>query len=80
MRIAQAAGEHLQFAAIRIAAKHRAGVWVVEQLPLARGDAKATVTAAEVNPSIRPKLQPVNVMAADADVNAEACGQLLFNQ
>ena len=79
LRIAQAAMDHFQFGAVGVAAEHG---------PVARADKlfsflarhiEAAIADAEVELAIGPEDQPVQVVAVERDVHAEAGEQLFLH-
>ena len=84
LRIAQTNGDDLQRRAVGIAAKHRAAVRqrlhcqprpVVDDFaPKIRGG--AAISDGEINSPVRPPDQPVQIVAAEGDVNAEAVEEI----
>jgi hypothetical protein len=75
LRIAQAEAEQFEIPAVGFASQHTAAVGDFDDDAFAIGDVEAAVAEAHVDPAVGPEGEPVEVMAGDADVHAEARGE-----
>ena len=78
LRIAEAEREHLQIAPIQVAPKHCPSVWPMQEFALLVHHMVAAIADAEVDPPVRPQLQPVHVVPAKGDPHPEPVGQGLL--
>ena len=71
LHVAQPGGEHLEVAAVPVAAQHATGVRVMQQSTLARANREAVVPDRKVQLPVRPDRQPVQVVTVKRSMHAE---------